>query len=199
MIYLRKKINDFLPEDYEKIINFLKQGKVLVLPTDTIYGFSALASNQEAVDRIFSIKKREENKPFITLISSLEMAQRYAVIKDDKIIDVKKIWQDERPTTIIFPAKNNLANGVLSKEGKISMRLPKSDFLIKILNIINEPIVSTSFNLSGEDYINSLDNLESIFKEGGRPDLVVDIGPTKTTKPSKLVDLTGGIINIIRD
>lgn len=199
MIYLRKKIDHFLPEDYDKIVDFLKQGKVVVLPTDTIYGFSALASNQKAVDRIFSIKKREEKRPFITLVSSLEMAQQYAHIEDSKIEQVKIIWQNERPTTIIFLAKNNLAKGVVSMEGKISMRLPKSDFLIKILNRISEPIVSTSFNLSGEDYISSLDRLELVFKEGNRPDLIVDAGPAKTNKPSKLVDLSGDIIKVIRD
>jgi len=149
MVYINKKVEDLSLNDYKAIVNNLKKGKIFVLPTDTIYGLSCIVSDKKALAKITAIKKREKGKPFITLVSSIAMASRYAKMSKDIAEKVKIIWQDERPTTIILPAKHKLPEGVLSMDGNISLRLPKSKFLTKIIRSLGVPIVSTSLNISG--------------------------------------------------
>jgi L-threonylcarbamoyladenylate synthase len=197
MIYLRKNINDLTASDYKKILDCLKQGKVAILPTDTIYGLSCLASNKKAVKKIFSLKKRRKNKPFIILVGSLSMACRYAIINKDKKEKIKAIWQGRRPTTVIMPAKIGLLPNIVSPQGTISLRLPKSNFLIKIIKRLNAPLISTSLNISGRVPLISLKNLNQIFLKD-KPSLVVDNGSCHRRRPSRILDLSQKEVKIIR-
>ncbi len=92
MIKLEKKISDFTKTDFDLISVYLHASRVLVLPTDTIYGLSCLATDQEAINNIFRLKKRESSKPLITLVSSKNMVKRYAYLSksEEKILD--ELW-----------------------------------------------------------------------------------------------------------
>ncbi|QQG52806.1 MAG: L-threonylcarbamoyladenylate synthase [Candidatus Falkowbacteria bacterium] len=199
MIKLEKKLADFKPADFDLISVYLHAGKVLVLPTDTIYGLSCLATDSEAIKKIFKLKKREARKPLITLVSSVAMAKRYVSLSKLEAGFLKTLWSAQaRPTTVILRAKNNLPAEIISDSGGLSCRLPKSDFLIKIIKKVNAPIISTSLNLSGEAPLVAVDNLDNIFAGKIKPDLIVNTGFAKKKKPSRLVDLRGGNLKIIR-
>ncbi len=199
MIYLHKKISDFKSSDFGLISVYLHAGKVVVLPTDTIYGLSCLALDKEAVKNIFRLKKRDTNKPMITLISSLAMAKRYAYIEKAQEKTLNNLWfLNPRPTTVILKAKNNLPKELVSKTGGVSLRLPKSDFLIKIIKKVKAPIISTSLNLSGASPVNNVNDLNLIFPGKNKPDLIINIGKAKRKIPSRLVDLRDGDLKIIR-
>lgn len=199
MIYLKKKISEFTESDFDLIAVYLHAGKVVVLPTDTIYGLSCLATDKEAIKKIFYLKKREANKPMIILVSSLNMAKKYAQIVKREMDILKTLWlQSARPITVILKTKNNLPSEIISISGGISIRLPKSDFLIKIIKKVGIPIVSTSLNLSERAIITDLNKLDSIFIGKHQPDLVIDAGKATRKKPSRLVDLRTGVIKIIR-
>jgi len=199
MIKLEKKISDFTKTDFDLISFYLHASRILVLPTDTIYGLSCLATDQEAINNIFRLKKRESNKPLITLVSSKNMVKRYAYLSksEEKILD--ELWSEKSPpTTVILKAKNNLPSEIISDSGGVSCRLPKSDFLIKIIKKVNTPIISTSLNLSGQAPLIDINDLENIFTKKQRPDLLINVGLSKRKKPSRLVDLRGGSLKIIR-
>ena len=198
MFYIDKKVADLRPEDYKFIVDNLKAGKIFVLPTDTIYGLSCIATNKAAVSKIFSIKNRKKNKPFITLVSSISMATRYAKMEKGVLENIKIIWQDKRPTTIILPAKIKFPDGVLSSDGNISLRLPKSEFLIKMIRRLGVPIISTSLNRSGDKPFRNVKNLEKVFTKKLSPDFVLNSGPSLNTKPSSILDLSQGGIKVIR-
>lgn len=199
MIILDRKNRKLKDDDLRMIIFYLKKGGVLVLPTDTIYGFSCVASNKKAIKRIISLKNRPENKPFITLVSSLNMAKKYTYCNQKQYQALKFFWkQSKRPTTIILKAKKFVPSEIISSDQGLSMRLPKSDFLIKIIKRTQEPLISTSLNLSGQAPLTNLSNLNSIFSKKNKPDLVLDFGPSLLTRPSKLVDLRGNQAKIIR-
>jgi L-threonylcarbamoyladenylate synthase len=199
MIKLEKKLADFKPSDFDLISVYLHAGKVLVLPTDTIYGLSCLATDSEAIKKIFKLKNREAHKPLITLVSSVAMAKRYVQLSRPEAELLKKLWSEQaQPTTVILRAKNNLPAEIISDSGGLSCRLPKSDFLIKIIKKANLPIISTSLNLSGEAPLIAVDKLDNIFSGKNKPDLIVNIGLAKKKKPSRLVDLRGGNLKIIR-
>jgi L-threonylcarbamoyladenylate synthase len=91
-----------------------------------------------------------------------------------------------------LPAKKNLPRQMLSqivsKDGTISLRLPKSDFLIKIIRKVGAPLISTSLNLSGEKPLSNLNSLNKYFLPSNQPDLIIDIGELKKAKPSKIID-----------
>ncbi|HZJ41104.1 MAG TPA: L-threonylcarbamoyladenylate synthase [Candidatus Saccharimonadales bacterium] len=201
MIKLEKKLADFKQSDFDLISVYLHAGKVLILPTDTIYGLSCLATDSEAIEKIFRLKKREPHKPLITLVSSLAMVKRYAYLSKSESEILNKLWsQDVAPTTVILRAKtkNNLPREIISDSGGISCRLPKSDFLIKIIKRANVPIISTSLNLSGHSPLIAVGELDYVFSGKNKPDLIVNIGQAKKKKPSRLVDLRGGDLKIIR-
>jgi L-threonylcarbamoyladenylate synthase len=199
MIYLKKRASEFTSSDFDLISVYLHAGKVVVLPTDTIYGLSCLAADPDAIKNIFRLKKRDINKPMITLAASMAMVKSYALITKKEESLLKALWfESANPTTVILNAKNNLPKEIISSSGGISVRLPKSDFLIKIIKKVRGPIVSTSLNLSGQDIITDLENLNLIFTGKYKPGLVVDIGKSKRKKPSRLIDLRSGELKIIR-
>lgn len=198
MIYLAKKINQLSAADFSLLSVYLQAGKILVLPTDTIYGLSCLAANRAAIRKIFRIKRRETGKPLIVLVSSLKMASEYAFISPQKRDQLKYIWSGRRPTTVILPAKPIIPKELVSESGGVSFRLPKSPFLIKMIRNAGQPLVSTSLNVSGADPQTKIELANQVFTGRFRPDLVLDSGPARTLRPSRLLDLRGQKLEIIR-
>jgi L-threonylcarbamoyladenylate synthase len=196
-MYLKIENKEINKYDLDSIVRILKQGGVIVYPTDTIYGLGCLASNSKAIKKIKAIKKREASKPLLVLVSSLAMVKKYCHLSRNKELVLKDIWQEARPTSIILEHRNLLSKELVDKHDGLAVRLPKSDFLLKIVRRIKEPLVSTSFNLSGEPVLNRVDNLHFNWSKNEAPNLIVDGGVLKN-KASKLLDLRGDKILILR-
>ncbi|MFH1522763.1 MAG: L-threonylcarbamoyladenylate synthase [Patescibacteria group bacterium] len=192
MKYININKLNFSKEQIRSIINYIKKGKVIFYPTDTIYGIGCLATNKKAINKIYRIKKRDKS-PLLVLVSSFAMLKKYSFISEKQLKYLKKIWQKgKRPSSVILKSKGNLPKELTSGLDSIAVRLPsnlpKHDFLIKIIRGAGVPIVSTSLNISGKEYIGMVDDLGIHFKED-KPDLVVNAGNIKSRKPSKLIDL----------
>ena len=179
------------PAIVDLVAGSLKIGQVIVLPTDTIYGLSCLADNVRAIKKIYHLKERDAKKPMSVLVSSLEMAKRYVFISVSQEKILKKMWsKNQAPTTVILKNKFKLPRELTRNVEGLALRLPKSKFLIKILDKVDCPLVSTSLNLSGQKEIKNLSKLNLTFpKKNNRPDLVVDAGPSPQTKASRLINL----------
>ena len=131
----------------EKIIETLKSGGTLLYPTDTIWGIGCDATNVEAINKIFEIKKRDQNKSMIILVDSAKRLQ--------DLVDVPEIAWDlidlsEKPMTLIYDNPKGLPKELLAEDGSIGIRLVDDLFLKKIISKMNKPLVSTSANFSGE-------------------------------------------------
>ncbi len=186
-LFLKKgKLNK---DDFRKIIIFLKKEKIIVLPTDTIYGLSARADSLKARNKIIKMKERE-NKPFILLASSVEMISKYSSLnnKQYKYLEKSKS-KSKRPTTHILNLKNNNPLSFLSKDGSIAWRLPKRPFLIKIIEELNIPLISTSLNISGSEVVNDLKLIKNNYFKKEQPDILVNEGINENKKASKIIDL----------
>jgi len=183
-----KRINNAI---INLVAGSLQIGQVIVLPTDTIYGLSCLATNTRSIKKIYHLKKRDAKKPVLLLVSSLEMAQRYVAISAKQKKMLKNFWsKNEAPTTVILKNLNKLPRELTRGSDGLALRLPKSKFLIKILEKVDCPLVSTSLNLSGQASINDLHQLHRYFpKKNNRPDLVIDAGESPQSKPSRIIDL----------
>jgi L-threonylcarbamoyladenylate synthase len=196
-MYLKIENKEINNHDLNSIVTILKQGGVIVYPTDTIYGLGCLASNSRAIKKIKAIKKREASKPLLVLVSSLAMVKKYCYLSRNKELILKHLWQETRPTSVILEHRNLLSNELVSKHDGLAVRLPKSDFLLKIVRRIKEPLVSTSFNLSGEPVLNRVDNLHFNWDKNEAPNLIIDGGVLKN-KASRLLDLRSDEILILR-
>jgi len=131
----------------EKIVEILKSGGTILYPTDTIWGIGCDATNIEAVNKIFDIKKREKNKSMIILVETEKRLQ--------DLVDVPEIaWEiidlSEKPVTIVYENPRGLPKELLAEDGSIGIRLVKNDFCKKLITKLNKPLVSTSANFSGE-------------------------------------------------
>jgi L-threonylcarbamoyladenylate synthase len=131
----------------ENIINILKSGGTILYPTDTIWGIGCDATNIEAVNKIFDIKKREKNKSMIILVETEKRLQ--------DLVDVPEMaWEiidlSEKPVTIVYENPKGLPKELLAEDGSIGIRLVKNDFCKKLITKLNKPLVSTSANFSGD-------------------------------------------------
>lgn len=129
------------------IIEILKSGGTILYPTDTIWGIGCDATNIDAINKIFEIKKREKTKSMILLVDSERMLQHYVDVPEMawEIIDLS-----EKPVTIVYENPRNLPKEILAEDGSIGIRLVKDDFCKKLIGKLGKPLVSTSANFSGE-------------------------------------------------
>jgi len=192
--------NKIQKSDLELIAKFLKQGKVLVLPTDTVYGFSCLATSKKGIEKIHQIKKSSPDKPMIVFVNSFKMLNDYTVVNKKQRECLKNLWselaseidckianKEKRAVTLILGKKPRVLKYASAGQDSIAVRLPKCEFNYKIIKELGLPIVSTSLNLSGKEPINDLGKISNEFLI--KPDLVVDAGKLKKTKPSRLIDI----------
>ncbi len=200
MNYIDINLKTIKPAEINYIAGSFQAGKIVVTPTDTIYGLSCLASNQSAVKKIYRLKKRDSKKPVLILVSSLAMLKKYVYLSSQQANLLKKIWSKTAlPTTVILASRQILPKNIEGNSGSLAARLPKSDFLIKILRVVKEPLVSTSLNISGQKNINDLKKIDYYFPQKSlQPDLIIDAGKSRKRKPSRLIDLREGKIEVIR-
>jgi len=134
-------------QDIEKSLEVLRSGGTLLYPTDTIWGIGCDATNQKAVQKIYSIKSRSEAKSLIILLDDFEKLSTYVEV-------VPEITQDllasiTNPVTIIYSNARRLAPNVVASDGTIAIRIVKDDFCKELIRQYGKPIVSTSANMSG--------------------------------------------------
>jgi len=189
MDVIRIKLNKITDEQIDLIVDYLKQGKVMAYPTDTIYGLGCDCRNVEAINRIHKIKSEKNNKASLVLISDFKMLKKYCFTNLQQMDYLKKIWSTSaaRPVTVILKRRPILPEELTGGLNSLAVRLPKNGFLIKIIEQAGFPLVSTSLNKKGEKALEQVDKLDCYFKY--LPDLVIDAGPARRTKPSKLVDI----------
>jgi len=181
------KINAENPEG-DKILTaagYVKRGKVLVYPTETVYGIGC--SILGSVDRIFKIKKRGRDNPLSVAFSSLEMAEKYMAIDDDERWFIRN--HSNKPHTFVV-RKKKIPDIVTAGKDTVGVRIPKHVVAREIIEMAGIPIISTSANISGDAPPVSIGDISEGIK--GKADLIIDSGPCRIGKPSKVVDLRSG-------
>jgi L-threonylcarbamoyladenylate synthase len=175
----------------EEIAATLTSGEVVLLPTDTIYGLHAVATDARAVARVTEIKGRDETKPFIAIASSIDDLARLGVVIEPGVLDaLSNIWP--APLTVILPLREPIAasRGLAT----LAVRIPALDWLRDLAHRTG-PLVSTSANRSGEPPIVSPELLARDLQDqlGG----IVD-GGRREGEPSAILDLSSAEPRLIR-
>lgn len=176
-------------DSVECVSRVLLEGSVVVLPTDTVYGFSGVVPESEDVIR--KIKGRDETKPFIQLIAEPEDIYRYT----DEVLPDQLLALWPGALTVIVPLKKILITGE-SEVTTVAFRCPGDGWLRQIIKAVGKPIYSTSVNRSGQPVLSSVLEIDKEF--GGEVKLIVDGGSTENALPSTLVKFEKGKCIILR-
>ena len=159
-----------LKEEINKALQVLNAGGIILYPTDTIWGIGCDATNAEAVEKVFALKGRSQEKSLIILLDTDNKLQSYVSEVPDLAYDL--IEYAERPLTIIFSGAKNLAPNVVNTDGSVGIRIVSHPFCTELLKRFRKPIVSTSANISGQPSPKYFDDIDEAVISG--VDLVVD-------------------------
>ena len=135
-------------EDIKRAIETLRNGGIILYPTDTVWGIGCDATNPEAVKKVYEIKHRDDSKALICLVDSDARLQRYVRNVPDVAWDIFELAT--KPTTIILDDAVNLAPNLIAEDGTIAMRITQEPFSKELCYRFQKPLVSTSANISGE-------------------------------------------------
>jgi L-threonylcarbamoyladenylate synthase len=135
-------------EHVKATVESLRNGGVILCPSDTIASLSCDVTNLEALKRIYEIKQRPESKSPIVLVSSLNMLEAY--VSDIPEAAYQIMEATDRPTTIVYSSIRNLPKEVMAEDGSVGIRLVSGGFIKELIDRFRKPIISTSANLSGD-------------------------------------------------
>lgn len=187
-----------LEEEVIKSVELLKKGKLLLYPTDTIWGIGCDATNPKAIQKIYKLKGKSENKGMIVLLDSTEKLEDY--LKKVPPIAYDLIENSKSPLTIVYSGSKNLTKKIIAKDGTIAIRIVKDEYCTQVISRFGKPIVSTSANFANqpsaltfkqidEGIIKGVDHVVSVFQDR--------VGPIKASTIIKLED--DGTFLILRD
>ena len=137
-----------LQEDIAQAVEVMRRGGVILYPTDTVWGLGCDATNPDAVRRVYEIKRRDDHKALITLVSDLAMLERTVAGIPDVAYDL--IEFSERPLTIVFDRGIGVAPNLMGADGSLGVRLTRERVSSGLCRALRRPLVSTSANVSGE-------------------------------------------------
>lgn len=183
-------------EEISNALGVLKKGGVILYPTDTVWGLGCDATNASAVDKIFKIKKRNEEKALICLVSDFKMLNQYVEDVPEVAYDILKYAA--KPTTIVYDKPVRVAENLVGSDDTLGIRVTKDPFCQDLIKKLKRPLVSTSANISGMPTPESFAQISSDILEG--VDYVVNLQQSlKTSKPSAIIKLSNdGKVEVLR-
>jgi len=181
-------------EVIEQAANSVESGRIIVYPTDTIYGVGTNALDPVAVLRIFEVKRRPLENPLPVAVAGMEMAERLAVVTTEAQMLMESFWPGA--LTLVLPKKDIVPDLVTSGCLGLALRAPDHRVPLKIIEMIGLPLIATSANIHGAASCKSAQ--EAVSQIGDRVDLVLDGGATAGAA-STILDLTGARPRVLRE
>ena len=185
-------------DDIKAAIAVLQKGGIILYPTDTIWGLGCDAGNEDAVQRIYTIKNRVDSKSMLVLMENAALIERYVDEVPDVAYDLIELT--DKPLTIIFDGAKNLAKNLIAADGSIGIRITSEAFSSELIRRFKRPIVSTSANISGDPSPARFSDIDQGIIDS--VDFVVKFRQDEIKKavPSSIMKLgRGGEIKIIRE
>ena len=183
-------------QDIEECLKILKQGGVILYPTDTIWGLGCDATNVHAVKKIYEIKKRPDEKSMIVLLADERDVLRHVAQPDLSVFDY--LERAKKPTTVVYAGAIGFADNLIGKEGTIAIRICREEFCKALIKRFRKPIVSTSANMAGENSPRNFSEISSQIKNS--VDYIVQYRQDDKTlsQPSTLIKWQAGQPIILR-
>lgn len=187
-----------MEEDIKKAFEVLVSGGLILYPTDTIWGIGCDATNEEAVHRVYELKRRVDSKALITLLDNPVKLDYY--IDEVPSLAWDLIELSEKPLTIIYDGARNVAPNLMAEDGSLAIRITKEKFSQELCKRFRKALVSTSANISGEPAPANFDDISEEIKQG--VDYIVKYrqDDTNKSKASSIIKLgKTGEVKIIRE
>lgn len=183
--------------EIENTLKILNKNKLILYPTDTVWGIGCDATNSKAVQKIYQLKQRDESKSLVILVDSIKMLNQYINIIPKKV--TKILSEAKKPTTIVYGKTEGLAKNVIAKDNTVAIRIVQDKFCEELIKQFGKPIVSTSANISGESTPKSFKEISPKILKG--VDYIVNLHHEKINiNPSCIIKLNDdGSIKIIRE
>ena len=182
--------------DIEKCLETLKTGGLILYPTDTVWGIGCDATNEKAVEKIYKLKKRSDEKAMIVLVADEKDIMQHVAAPDLSLFDY--LDKTTKPTTVVYEGALGFADNLVAKDGSIAIRICKEDFCRRLIKRFKKPIVSTSANISGMPAPKFFKEISDEIKNG--VDYVVQYKQQDETsaQPSSLIKGNNGNVTILR-
>ena len=178
----------------DKIVKEIKQGNLVIIPTDTVYGISADMTNGKAIKKVYEAKNRDKNKPLILLVSNIDMLKKYTEKLNPLEEEIIKKYLPGK-LTILLHKNNKVSDEITAGSNLVGIRIPDNKNLIQIIDKIGNPIISTSANISGKATITDPKEIE---KDLLKHISYIENAGTINTEPSSIIKIENEKIVIIR-
>lgn len=187
--------NGINEDEMKECVDIIKNGGIVIFPTDTVYGIGCNVFNENAIKKIFEIKNRKYNKPINVLCSNIKDIHNLALELKEK---EKEIIDKYMPgaCTLIVNKKKEISNLLTAGLNTVGLRIPDNNIAIELISKCGIPIATTSANISGK-----MDNVEigNIFEEfRDKVDIIIDGGKSKIGVPSTIVEVERDKIKVLR-
>jgi L-threonylcarbamoyladenylate synthase len=186
-----------LRDEVKKAFDIVQQGGIILYPTDTIWGIGCDATNTEAIQKIYALKQRAQEKSMIILLDTENKLESY--IREVPALAYDLIEFTENPLTLVMPGAKNLSPALIAEDGSIGVRVSKHPFCQQLIQRMRKPLVSTSANISGQPSPQNFMQIAPEIIEG--VDYVVDVDQHDLAikKPSTIMKLDpSGLFEFIR-
>lgn len=183
------------PESSKRAADILNKGGVIVYPTETLYGIGAGALSGNSVEKVFEVKGRLRGMPIPILVRDKSMLAAIAELNDTASTLAEHFWPGA--LTLILHDKGKLPGLITAGTGKVAVRISAHDFVKALFEFVDQPITSTSANVSGGDNLVHFTDIHEAFK--GKVDLIVDSGNIPPSGGSTIVDVTANPPQILRE
>ncbi len=188
-------VNNSQTESISLAVNAIRCGGVVAIPTETYYGLAVDPENEEALQRLFTLKQRPANKPILILISKVEQLLLYAQ-EIPKVYEslINRYWPG--PLTLIFEAKPHVSSLLTGGTGTIGIRLTPNEYARTLIDEFGKPITATSANISAYEPARNVRDVRNAFGSG--IDGVVDGGPSTEGPGSTVISFSRGKLCVLR-
>ena len=174
----------------------LEKGGIVAYPTETFYGLGVRFDSEEAIKKLYTIKRRPEMKPMPLIIGDRKLLSLLVTgINNRSSLLMDRFWPG--PLTLLLPAKKNLSEFITAGTKKVAVRIPGESFALQLAKSADRPITSTSANPSGMPPAQNARTVLRYFQS--KIDLVIDGGPAPGRLPSTLIEVTGDEVKILRE
>lgn len=183
-------------KDIEKCLEILKKGGLILYPTDTVWGIGCDATNEEAVEKVYKLKKRSDQKAMIVLVADEKDIMQHVAAPDLSLFD--HLNKTTKPTTVVYEGALGFADNIVANDGSIAIRICKDEFCRQLIKRFRKPIVSTSANISGMPAPGIFKEISNEIKNG--VDYIVQHKQHDETpaEPSSLIKWNNGNVTILR-
>ena len=195
MLYIDLKNNEDL-DRLKEPAKIIKEGGVVIFPTETVYGIGTNGFNEESIRKIYEIKKRDFNKPISLLVSDMNMVKKVA--KDISDLEYKLMEKFfPGPLTIILNKKKEVPDILTANGNTVGIRMPSGIVARKLIEYAGVPIATPSANISGRPSGTNVNDIKRDFE--GKVDAIIDNGESKLGIASTIVKVVENKVNILRE